>query len=308
MPSIGMSSSEFWALVVFGMTIVTYGMTELVVREMVNAGAPLSGLSLPRGHRPLTLGFSPKPAEHLAIAYLRGGNRGVAEALLCAAIAGSWLYPWEGGYYRANLGMPHESTLCRFIATIRVGFYAPAQLAELAGMHATLYEPGLVEELERAGLMAPAAVRRRVKWVRFTPLIPILVGEAIPVFGRSAEAGPPNAFLTWAMVLATLFVILAATRARVPVRTVAKAYLEWLDAATTSLQQDVGAGRRRHFEEVTLAVAARGLSVLALVPAFSAFGGPLDVVYEPAAGRSGNCGGDGDGGCGGCGGGCGGGD
>ena len=123
----------------------------------------------------------------------------------------------------------------------------------------------------------------------------------------------PPLFLFLAMAVAVVYGLLVA-RKPPPRSALAQAYLDWLDAATTSLQRDVQSGRRTDPEEVSLVIATAGLAGLVTLPAFNAFSSPLSVAYTPVASSSSGsgCGSSGyssggDGGGGGCGGGgCGG--
>ncbi len=151
-----MPAGEYWLIIYIAMAVVVFWSGKLVIRWAVSRAPLMSqGVQPPTDprrfyrvgevapHRRLTIGFLPRGDEHLAIAYLRAGKRGVAETLLSGAVSGGWVYFWNGSYQRAPHAPPMETMLGRFVATIPLGPQAPATLTDLARRQAVVFEPEL---------------------------------------------------------------------------------------------------------------------------------------------------------------------
>jgi uncharacterized protein (TIGR04222 family) len=280
----------------------------------VPAGAPWA-------HQLLTIGFMPMREEHLRIAYLKGGNNAVAGALVASAVAHGWLVTNPHGSF--GVGSPGRGVLAEEQALSRellAGWEPVSRVMEAAHKIAGRWESSYEDDLVRAGLLRTQATRTAGRWAA------LLIGAAILAIGairalRGGELGRPVGLLIFEMVCIciALVVILFARVERIT--TTGKAYLEWIDAATTTLRADVQAGRDQVPADVLLAASLAGMFVLpALASAATASpdalrhfaaasagtsssGGPSSSCSSSSCSSSSCSGGSGCGGSSGCGGG-----
>lgn len=198
-----MPAGEYWLIIYIAMAVVVFWSGKLVIRWAVSLAPVASqGAQLPTDprrfyrvgevapHRRLTIGFLPRGDEHLAIAYLRAGKRGVAEALLSSAVSSGWVYFWQGSYQRAAHVPPMDTMLGRFVGTIPLGPQAPATLVASARSHAALLERQVAAELEQAGLLADDRMRRIARWVRYGTLLCVMGLGGLRLWERPPHGMP----------------------------------------------------------------------------------------------------------------------
>jgi uncharacterized protein (TIGR04222 family) len=233
----------------------------LAVKEQP-AGYRISA-AIPWAHRPLTVGFMPMREEHLCIAYLKGGTAGVASALVASAVAHGWLVTDPDGSFR--IGSPErgaladEQALFKRLNTVNPDAASASSVLEAAHKVARRSESSYEDNLLRAGLLRTQATRTAGRWTV------LLIGAAILGIGavralRGVELGRSIGYLIIEMigVCGALFLVSRVDR----ITTAGKAYLEWIDAATTTLRADVRAGRDQVPADVLLAASLAGMFVL----------------------------------------------
>lgn len=216
----------------------------------------------PWAHQRLTVGFMPMREEHLRIAYLKGGNDAVASALVASAVAHGWLGIDLFGSIR--VGSPAQGALAEEHALwrrIKSNASSVASVMEAARKVARSLESSYADDLLGAGFLRTQATRRAGRWTV------LLIGAAILGIGairalRGVELGRSIQFLMIEMagVGIGLVVILASRVERISAA--GKAYLEWIDAATTTLRADVRAGRDQDPVDVLLAASLAGIFVV----------------------------------------------
>ncbi len=243
----------------------------------------------------------PRPGDAWAIAVLRDGARGLAEALLGAAVAASWVGDGE------DIPLPDDPML-------------RALHAELGGVKRQIYvlkRRSIQLAQAMAGSVARSPVARPESSGRRAYRLTVLAGAAVLAVGavrgiRASALHRPHGLLLALMLLtAGLTLVFAARAARDP-GPAARGYFRWIDIAMRSLGRDVRGGKIKSVPEVSLAVAVYGLDSLQLAPMFVAVeltevSGGASASYTPSIG--GGWGGTTCGGgswCGGGGGGCGG--
>jgi uncharacterized protein (TIGR04222 family) len=287
------------------------------------------GVVAPNDRKRLTMGWIPGVDEHWAIAYLKGGERNVANTMISAAMAAGWLSTDRekpGFAYFRSANVPDDAGLLAFhkrLASYQQPTLSLFDVRLAAGTATTDIRPELIRDLDATGMeRSPATVRKltRIVWL----VGALTVGVGMIRFVRAVELDRPAGFLIIQILLfAFAFWILAFTTSTKSI--LHREYLRWLDDATISLRSEIRNGRRSNPADVGLAVAVGGASVLAAHSSFAAIHRalvpePLAVASSgssssssdssssssssgPSCGGGGaSCGGGGDGGGGGCGG------
>jgi uncharacterized protein (TIGR04222 family) len=225
------------------------------------------GTVAPTDRKRLGIGWIPGVDEHWAIAYLKGGERNVANTLISAAMAAGWLStlkekPGTAHFRRAN--PPDDPGLLAFHTRLAKNPESTLKLFDVhlaAGDATTDILPEIVRDLDTAGMVRPPATVQRlslVVWVSGA----VTVGVGLIRFVRAIELDRPAGFLIIEMLLiAFAFGVAGLTTSSQS--TLRKDYLRWLDDATHSLRDDVASGRRAEAIDVGLAVAVGGASALA---------------------------------------------
>jgi uncharacterized protein (TIGR04222 family) len=288
------------------------------------------GVVAPTDRKRLTVGWIPGVDEHWAIAYLKGGERNVANTMISVAMASGWLStekekPGFAHFRGANL--PDDPGLLAFhkrLASYQASTLTLFDVRLAAGTATTDMRPEIIRDLDATGMERSPATVRTLTWIVWLSGA-FTVGVGMIRFVRAVELNRPAGFLIIQMLLfAFAFWILAFTTSTKS--TLHREYLRWLDDSTISLRTAVRNGRRSDPTDVGLAVAVGGASVLAAHTSFVAIHRAL--VPEPVAVASGgssgsssdsssssfgggsscssgggsSCGGGGGGGGGGCGG------
>jgi uncharacterized protein (TIGR04222 family) len=262
----------------------------------------------PSRRKRLTLGSIPGADEVFAIAYLRGGTTGLAQALLCTATAAEWLVP---GPDSSSVGLreaaPEDPLLLRYYTSLAAAkkiLLSHDEARSTAELIAATAEAELKSQLRAAGLQrSHGASLREALVIGASGILVLFVGTIRAQ--RGVILGHPIGYLSTEILLATAgFFGLAVFAFNDTATARGRRYLRWLRSTTRSLCDEVAAGRRTGTHEVLLAVAAVGAAEIASAPIFF----PLKNFIVPPSGGGSDGGGGGSCGGGGCGGGgCGGG-
>lgn len=231
--------------------------------------------------RCLTIGRLPQAAEHVAIAYLKAGTRGVANMLISTAFAAGWLSAEAEQADHVVLGAnqapiePAHVMLYERLRAFGSSKIAVEQVHGAATAVAESVEMDIVRELEAVGLLRSEQTVRRLRAIVWAAGSLLLTIGAIRTL-RGISLNRPVALLVTEMIGVTVVCALLAARSLRDSSLKAE-YLGWLHDATASLRSDVYAGRRRDLTSVGLTIATTGGAALA-VPELAA----LTSILIPA--------------------------
>lgn len=221
----------------------------------------------PAGPRPLARGTLPGPEDVWAIAWLRDGESGVAEALMAAAVASGWVRGNGTSLTVSSGSPPSDPILADFHTALSWIGDSYLGIRRAAKGIAQRYAPELRASMARAGFERSRNMRT------FVSALIVVAGAAMLFVGvvrcaRARELHRPHGFLVVemaALAVATSFVAKRRWESR---SARADQYLSWLGNATRSLRQDVLSGRRTSSEEVASTAAISGLTAIAAAPLF----------------------------------------
>ncbi len=261
--------------------------------------------------RKLTIGAWPSVDDVLAVAFLRAGERGVAEAIVAQAVAEGWLTPAShpGAAWSVH-PIPRDAALASrgLAAELHATAVTTHQVRSAATIVAARRTGDLERELAELGLLHPPG-RMLVGSVAYATVGLSLLGVGALRATRGIELGRPIGFLVLEMIAVAVALFLFRKASRLT--SAGDRYLKWLGASTVSLRHDVYAGRTRRPADVALVGATAGLVAIPFLAAAwpgTAWGstagstfGAAEVPTGSSACSSSSCSSSSCGGGGGCG-------
>lgn len=263
----------------------------------------------PRAAPRLAVGTYPSIEDNLHIAYLRGGERALEEAVLAQAGAEGWILPAPPPALVHLYALPNDaSSASRELAANLHAPTATAHSVRLAARQVATRASGAVHrDLVDLGLLHPTG-RRVMATLAFGGVAALVLAIGVIRAVRGAELGRSIGFLVVEiLVVAGAAAIVARPKRR---SDAGEKYLKWITDSTHSLRQDVLAGRTRRPADVALAGATAGLLAVPMMAVLwpqtaSAFGDGSS--FGSSSCSSSSCSSSSCGGGGGCGSSCGGG-
>lgn len=272
----------------------------------------------------LAVGSYPSIDDTLAIAYLRKGKAGLAEAIFIQASAEGWLRPGQTHGQISVYPLPSEASASSraLAANLHATSVTPPQIRAAADRVAQNLAPDLRRELVEQGLLHGAA-SQTYGFFAFAGVGAAVLAVGVVRMLRGLELGRPVGFLAVeTLVVAGVLAVIARGKERTDK---GDAYYRWIRDSTFSLRQDVASGRAQKPADLALAGALTGVVGVPLVAATWLWGGgggwasaataSSDTSFNASSsscsssscsssscGGGGGCGSSGCGGGGGCGG------
>lgn len=253
-------------------------------------------------------GVYPRDGDGYAIAFLRGGKKQVAEALLGRLVATGRLTV-EGRTLRhgatSQMEGPRLSSLEQTaLAAVPDGTAADGANAKVQAALDRAVQP-IQDDLERNGLLVTGEQRRSLRRLAILALL-ALPGLGLLKLGVALSRGHFN--IGFLVVLILLFTFLAWRIMKPPHQTPAgRKYLAWLQSSHRELVHRVSDGRRSG-EEMALLMGIYGIAALPALPYMDDLRRAMQPPGSSSTDSGSGCGSDsggsscGGGGCGGCGG------
>lgn len=252
----------------------------------------------------LMVGEIPRLEDAPALAYLFGGVDRVADLLVSTALAQGWLAADLTVNAAPRDNGPQQALHARVnVVGEKLDFQ---QIIDAAKEVAVRMEPGLRAILERSGLLRTQETQRTMRRIVLSVGGLLVAIACVRIVVRAAISGsaPFPAYLMIAICGVVGITIWMSVGNDVSSATCG--YRVWLESATHSLRADVSSYRRRHIDDIAVAVAIGGVVVLMYHPEMAAYAAHMQAqaaANTSSSTCSSSCGGGG----GGCGGGCGGG-
>lgn len=259
--------SDIGFLVVYGVIVATvFGVAWWQMRAM---GLKADEARDNRGPR-LHDGSLPAGADLWTVAYMQGGQKGLAAALVTAAVADGWLV-MDGNAFAVKPASPTEPALRELYQAIR-SYSIVATIRKGAFNVAAALIPDIERDLEAVGHRRSAAETLPMHLVVGAAVAAAVVAGFVRIGTRlwlsnvTAEAPMELVTAMFGSVPAAVLLMQASTRA-----SSWTTHLAWLTDVTSALRDDVISGVRTSPQDVVLAVAVAGPSVSVRVPMLKGF-------------------------------------